>query len=142
MSYARAVLVRAPQSRVWSAWTTPSWLAPRRRVDVKPGGAWEFFWGPDDDKDSTLGCKLLTVEPPRLLRFEWQGRSEFLDMFLPPKGRRTAIEVLLEDEGAGTRVTLVQAESREGEKWAAYEAWMSKAWEMALEALRKECERR
>ncbi|MDE2292361.1 MAG: SRPBCC domain-containing protein [Elusimicrobia bacterium] len=142
MPYARAVLIRAPLERVWAAWKEPSWLAPRRRVEFRPGGAWEFFWGDDDAVDSTLGCTLLELRPKRLLRFSWQGKGDFLHLFSEPGGRRTVIEVLLEAEEGAVRVTLAAPEGRPGKDWAAYEAWMSKAWELALDELRRTCEGR
>jgi uncharacterized protein YndB with AHSA1/START domain len=109
-------------------------------VDFRPGGAWEFFWGDDPKKDSTLGCVILEVRQAKLLRFEWQGRTAFLHMFLPPGGERTVIEVRFERQVNGTLVTLDHAETRHHPDWAAYQVWMSKAWEMALEALKKHCE--
>ena len=144
MSYRKLVHINAPIGNVWKAWTnsesTGKWLAPKANVDFRPGGAFEFFWGDDPKKDSTFGCVLLQVEQERLLRFEWQGRTAFLHMFLPPNGERTVIEVSFERQGKGTLVTLNQAETRNHKDWAAYEKWMSKAWEMALESLKEHCE--
>lgn len=144
MGYTQTVDVDAAVGRVWKAWTgreaTEKWLAPKANVKFRKGGAWEFFWSDDPKKDSTLGCKILGIEPERLLRFEWQGKAEFLEMFLPPKGRRTTIDVRFENAGKRTRVTVAQEETRNDPRWTAYDAWMSKAWEMALQALKKHCE--
>lgn len=142
--YSLSIEIEAPVAEVWKAWTgrevLERWLAPKANVAFREGGAWEFFWSDDPAKDSTLGCKILKIEPERFLRFEWQGKTEFLDMFLPPRGRRTAIEVRFEKTATGTRVNLTQAETRDDAKWPAYEAWMSKAWEMALQGLKKRSE--
>jgi uncharacterized protein YndB with AHSA1/START domain len=144
MSFEVSVYIRAGIGRVWKAWTdaesTARWLAPRAKVDFRPGGAFEFFWGDDPARDSTLGCVLLRIEPERRLRFEWQGRTEFLPMFLPPEGKRTVIDVSFERQGQGTLVTLDHPETREHRDWPAYEAWMSKSWEAALAALKAYCE--
>ena len=83
---------------------------------------------------------ILEVEQESLLRFEWQGRTAFLHVFLPPGGERTVIKVRFERQVNGTLVTLDHAETRHHPDWAAYEVWMSKAWEMALEALKRHCE--
>lgn len=145
MAYTLKVEIDAPIGKVWSSWGSREalerWLASKANVFFSEGGAWEFFWSDDPAKDSTLGCKILKIEPEKFLRFEWQGKSEFLDMFLPPKGRRTTIEVRFEKSGKGTLVTLVQEETREGRQWKAYDAWMSKAWEMALKVLKEHCEK-
>ena len=144
MSYSKSIQIDVRIEDVWKAWTdsesTAKWLAPKANVDFRPGGAWEFFWSDDPKKDSTLGCVILEVEQESLLRFEWQGRTAFLHMFLPPGGERTVIEVRFERQVNGTLVTLDHAETRHHPDWAAYEVWMSKAWEMALEALKRHCE--
>jgi uncharacterized protein YndB with AHSA1/START domain len=145
MSFQMTIHIEARIGRVWKAWTdsesTAKWLAPRAKVDFRPGGAFEFFWSDDPARDSTRGCVLLRIEPERLLRFEWQGRTEFLPMFLPPAGKRTVVEVSFQRQGPGTLVTLDHPETGDHRDWAAYEAWMSKSWETALAALKKYCEK-
>lgn len=118
MSYTKSARINAPIEDVWKAWassaSTSKWLTPKANVDFRPGGAFEFFWGDDPAKDSTFGCVLLQIEPEKLLRFEQQDN--------------------------GTLVTAEQAETRNHDDWAAYEDWMSKAWEMALVSLKEYCE--
>lgn len=144
MGYVREVGVSAPVERVWQAWTSSEeaqrWLAPRANVEFAAGGAYEFFWDDDPTVDSTLGCKLLEWVPTRRLLFEWQGKREFLGMFQPPGGSRTTVAVHFAPAGAGTIVRVVQEETRDGPEWAAYDAWMAMAWEMALEGLKRHCE--
>jgi uncharacterized protein YndB with AHSA1/START domain len=146
MGYSLSIEIKAPLSQVWHSWTssqeTCHWLAPRAEVEFYPGGAYEFFWGDDPEKDSTIGCKLIELEPERFLKFEWQGLTQFLYLFTPPKGKRTTIEVRFLSRGSGTIVTLSQPETRPGKDWTDYETWMSRAWRRALEALKDHCERR
>lgn len=144
MGYIHTVEIKTAVAIAWQAWMSRDalerWLAPKANVLFREGGAWEFFWDQDPKKDSTLGCKILKIEPERLLRFEWQGKSDFLEMFLPPKGRPTKIDVRFEKAGKGTRVTLTQEETRSDLQWKAYDAWMSKAWAIALSELKRYCE--
>ena len=144
MSYTKSIHINAPLNKVWEAWTsaehTRHWLAPRAKVEFRCGGAFEFFWSDNPERDSTLGCKLLEIEPEKHLKFEWQGKTEFLHMFLPPIGRRTIIDVQFEKQDSGTMVRLIQAETRDHKEWPAYDTWMSKNWEIALESLKKYCE--
>jgi uncharacterized protein YndB with AHSA1/START domain len=144
MSYSLSIRIGAPLALVWQAWTsaeqTEQWLAPRANMDFTPGGAYEFFWSDNPEQESTLGCRLLEIEPQKHLRFEWQGKTEFLHMFLPPAGRRTVIDVYFEKEDPGTAVRLSQEETRDHEDWPAYDAWMSQNWKVALESLKKYCE--
>ncbi len=144
MSYTKSIHINAPLNKVWEAWTsaehTTHWLAPRAKVEFRCGGAFEFFWSENPEQDSTIGCKLLEIELEKHLKFEWQGKTEFLHMFLPPIGKRTIIDVQFEKQDLGTMIRLIQAETRDHKEWAAYDSWMSKNWQNALESLKKYCE--
>ncbi len=73
MSYVKEIDIAAPLDKVWAAWTTKAeterWLAPRANVVFSEGGAYEFFWDENPERDSTLGCTLCstgkrTLRPP------------------------------------------------------------------------------
>ncbi len=144
MAYKKSIQIDASITDIWNAWTdsdrTVKWLAPKANITFQPGGIYEFFWGEDPKKNSTLGCVLLHIEKENFLSFEWQGNANFLHMFLPPNGKRTVIEVSFEQQPEGALVTINQKETRNHKDWAEYEAWMSKAWKMALKALKEYCE--
>ncbi len=144
MSYQLEVEIFSPVATVWGSWTTTDqterWLAPRANVVFEVGGAYELFWDDDPKRDSTLGCKLLEIEPESRLVFQWQGKSEFLHMFQPPKGAPTTIEVRFAAVGEVTRVTLSQRETRDLPLWEDYDHWMAMAWEVALNGLKSLCE--
>ncbi len=146
MAYKKSIQIDASITDIWNAWTNSEsavkWLAPKANISFQPGGVYEFFWGADPEKDSTLGCVLLKIEKENFLSFEWQGNAKFLHMFLPPNGNRTVIEVNFEQQSEGTLVTIHQKETRSHKDWADYEVWMSNAWEMALKALKEYCESR
>lgn len=143
MSYIREIDIAAPLERVWKAWTSTEeaeqWLSPKANVVFKEGGEYEFFWDEDPKCDSTLGCKLLAIEPQRSLRFQWQGKTEFLPMFQKPRGR-TEVEVRFSVDGDVTHVAVEQAETRDLRDWKAYDEWMAGAWEYALNQLKTYCE--
>ena len=68
----------APPERVWAALVDPSqagtWLAAKANIVPEPGGAHELFWLPDDpDHQSTIGCRITAIAPPRYLAFTWRG---------------------------------------------------------------------
>ena len=72
--------IAATRERVWDLFTTAggltSWLCLRARVEPRVGGAYELFWNPDatrPESDSTLGCRILSIDRPRLLSFTWRG---------------------------------------------------------------------
>jgi uncharacterized protein YndB with AHSA1/START domain len=144
MGYIREVEISAPVDRVWNAWTSSEeaqkWLAPRANVFFEKGGEYEFFWNEDPEIDSTLGCKLLAINPGERLAFEWQGKKEFLHMFKPPEGSRTIIEVRFISIDGETQVIVNQEETRNLPQWEAYDSWMASAWELALASLKSYCE--
>ena len=146
MSYLREIVINAPLVNVWSLWTNQAdikeWLAPRANIMFEEGGSYEFFWDEDPESDSTLGCKLLTIEPGKLLTFQWQGKTEFLPMFRPPHAP-TEVEVRFSVGADGvTHVTVEQTETRDLPDWQAYDEWMGEAWAYALTQLKATCEAR
>ena len=145
MSYLKKVDIAAHLESVWTIWTNQKdaekWLAPRANVIFEEGGAYGFFWNDDPKRDSTLGCKLLRIEPKQLLRFQWQGKTEFLPMFQEPHGP-TEVEVRFSAHDNVTHVTVEQPETRDLPDWQAYDDWMASAWEYALNQLKAHCESR
>ena len=143
MSFEVSIRVVAPLQQVWGAWisaeSAQGWLAPRANISFEEGGAYELFWDEDPEKDSTLGCRLLKIEPLTRLVFEWQGKTEFLPLFEPPN-ERTEVEVLFEGSDDGVTVVLKEKESRDLEGWDEYQAWMAHAWEYAFAQLKRHCE--
>lgn len=106
MGYRETVTIDAPTSVVWAAWTsvkeTQAWLAPRADMVFEVDGAYEFFWDEDPEIDSTLGCRLLAIEPEARLLFEWRGKDESLEMFVGDFGP-TEVEVRFEASAPGGR---------------------------------------
>ena len=49
------------------------WLTQVADVEPKVGGKYELFWNPQDrENDSTIGCKILALQPNKFLSFEWK----------------------------------------------------------------------
>lgn len=54
------------------------WLTQMADVEPKAGGKYELFWNPEDkENDSTIGCKILALQPNKFLCFEWKGPKQF-----------------------------------------------------------------
>jgi uncharacterized protein YndB with AHSA1/START domain len=50
------------------------WLTQLADVEPKVGGKYELFWNPEDkENDSTIGCKILAIQPKKFLSFEWKA---------------------------------------------------------------------
>jgi uncharacterized protein YndB with AHSA1/START domain len=137
------LVLPAPRDEVWRAFTTPDgltqWLAPRARVEAVVGGPYELFWAPPEappESNSTLGCRVLSVDPPRLLRFTWRGSDEVADVMNAPGAPVTEVTVALTPALDGTRLRLTHAGWGEVADWARARAWFDAAWTNALRALR------
>jgi uncharacterized protein YndB with AHSA1/START domain len=132
-----------PRDRVWQAWTTAdglsSWLCLRARVEPVVGGAYELFWNPDTAQpasDSTIGCRILSIDRPRLLQFTWRGSDAVANVMNLPGAPTTTVKVELIPTLSGTRLQLTHAGWGEGDGWPRARAWFDQAWAGALERLR------
>lgn len=132
----------ATRDRIWELWTTAaglaSWLCLRARVEPRVGGPFELFFNPNvrqPDSDSTLGCKVLSADPPRLLEFDWRGADALEEVMNKPGVPRTQCKLELFPRPSGTRLKLTHSGWGEGAGWADARAWFAKAWATALERL-------
>ncbi|HEY3357239.1 MAG TPA: SRPBCC domain-containing protein [Polyangia bacterium] len=133
----KEVVVAAPVSAVWRAWTTVEgvrgFFAPDARIEVRVGGAYEILFDLDKPpgRQGGEGCKVLEVEPERRLVFSWNFpphmpiRSEFT---------RGTLEFAATADGK-TRVTFTQTGWKEGKAWDEGFAYFERAWEVVLRRL-------
>ncbi len=133
----------APRDLVWETFTTAaglaSWLCLRARVEPEIGGAYELFWDPDEshpERDSTLGCTVLSIDAPRLLEFTWRGSEAVADIMNIKGVRPTQVKVELRPTLDGTRVELTHSGWGDGPGWERARAWFERAWGGALDQLR------
>ncbi|MFF7892850.1 SRPBCC family protein [Streptomyces sp. NPDC007907] len=126
-----------PVDRVWQFVTDPDelerWFPSRAEIELRPGGTVTFSGDPHME-DST--GRVLAVDPPRHLSFEWGGDELHFD--LEQTGERstrfTLTNVLDTDEsaarnGAGWEVCLAALDARaRGEETAAPHAGADAPW--------------
>jgi uncharacterized protein YndB with AHSA1/START domain len=73
------IQVPAPVPEVWKAWTTEegaqSFFAPRCRIDLRPGGAYEMLFDLEAEpgKQGGEGMVVMAVQPERMLAFTWNA---------------------------------------------------------------------
>ena len=107
-------LIAAPRELVWKVLTTPEHLQhfwgpdgftnTYKQFDLRVGGQALFTMHGPDGTDYPNRFKFLTVEPPRLLRFDHDNGGE------GPIQHKFLGEVELFDEGAKTRIELRMTE--------------------------------
>jgi uncharacterized protein YndB with AHSA1/START domain len=102
----KEIVLPAPREEVWEALTDPDrledWFANTVELDLRPGGGASFGWGNGEERHATF----TEVEPGRRLAFDWDDEGE------------GDVEFTLDDDGDGTRLTVVES---------------SPAWSTALE---------
>lgn len=139
-----AMDIPVARDRVWNAWTNPEalakWLCLRAEVVPVVGGRFDLSWNPDPSRpesDSTLGCRVLSVDRPRLLRVTWRGSDEVADVMNTPGAAATEVELRLYPTPDGTRLELTHEGWGAGPGWDRARAWFDRAWSGALERLRR-----
>lgn len=124
------VLVDAPLSRVWHAWTTEegirSFFAPACNIDLRVGGAFEMFFLLDGEegKRGGEGVTFLAIEPEKMLSFTWNAPPHLPEA----RAQFTHVTLWFEEVEGGTKVTLRHDGWGEGGEWDAAYAYFVSAW--------------
>ena len=135
----KSARVAVPVDEVWKAWTTvegvTSFFAPQARVEARPGGAYEMYFdpsGPAGSRDGE-GCKVLSLDPPHLLAFDWNAPPHLPGV----RKQRTIVNVALEPAPGGgvTEVRLTALGWGHGAEWEQAHAYFERAWGQVLEWL-------
>jgi uncharacterized protein YndB with AHSA1/START domain len=75
----KTALVTAPVAEVWWAWTTDAglraWLLHDARVELRVGGAYEWYFLDDAAPGSrgSEGCQVVGYQAPTMLTFTWNA---------------------------------------------------------------------
>ena len=115
------------------------WLPSVAEIETKVGGKYELFFDPNDREDnSTIGCKVTTIEPNSLLSFEWKGPIQFKN-FMNNSDPLTHVVVSFVDRSEGsepsTDVHLVYSGWRSSAEWEEARVYFDKAWKGAFEKM-------
>ena len=98
----REVIIDAPPERVWAIVTEPRhvarWFSDEAEIDLRPGGEMLLTW----HGHGTYRGRVEAIEPPVRFAFRWLRRED-------DDGSTTLVEFLLEPEGAGTRLRVVES---------------------------------
>ncbi|MFQ5884681.1 MAG: SRPBCC domain-containing protein [Thermoplasmata archaeon] len=113
------------------------WLTQVADVEPKIGGKYELFWNPEDkENDSTIGCKILVIQPGKFLSFEWKGPKQFKH-FMNEARPLTNVAVSFFPCAEGTEVHVLHTGWRETPEWEEARQWFVQSWEMVLSELEK-----
>lgn len=125
------VNVPASLADVWRAWTSEegaqSFFAPKCRIDLRPGGAYEMFFDLDaaQGEQGAEGMMLLAVQPMHMLSFTWNAPLDLSDV----RGQMTHVVVRMFETNLGeTRLLLRHDGWGDGEQWDAAFQYFSRVW--------------
>jgi uncharacterized protein YndB with AHSA1/START domain len=109
-----------------------SWLTVKADVEPEPGGKYELFWEPDDpENNSTIGCRVLAVDSPGFINFEWKGPKRYKH-FMNNVQPLTNITVVFTPRGEGIKVTLIHTGWRVSAEWEEARQYFVNAWKGAF----------
>lgn len=116
---------------VWEACTTTagleSFLAPRARVELVPGGAYEawFDLAAPPGQQGGEGNQLMVIDPPNLLTFSWNAPPRFAAL----RPQRTHVSLRFAAiTPHETRVTLRHGGFGDSAEWDEVFAYFTRAW--------------
>jgi len=113
------------------------WLTKVADVEPKVGGKFELFWNPKDrESDSTIGCKILAMQPDKFLCFEWKGARQFRH-FMNERRPLTNVVVFFIQHEDKTQVNLLHTGWKNTREWEEARKWFNKAWATAFSELEK-----
>jgi uncharacterized protein YndB with AHSA1/START domain/catechol 2,3-dioxygenase-like lactoylglutathione lyase family enzyme len=130
--------------KAFSYFTKPElitkWLTKKALIEARVGGKYELYWTPEDpdpENNSTYGCRILAINKPHFLHFNWKGNAEqkhFMNFTEP----LTQVSVVFtETSKENCRINLIHSGWRPGSEWENARKYFISAWTGALKQLEK-----
>jgi len=117
-----------------------SWLPEKAEIEPKVGGKYELFWDPKNrDINSTIGCKITSVERNKFLSFEWKGPEMFQSFmnFCDPLTHVVVVFSPSSNDAQKTTLYLFHSGWRDEPEWQKARDYFEKAWTGALTTLKE-----
>jgi uncharacterized protein YndB with AHSA1/START domain len=117
-----------------------SWLPEKAEVEPEVGGKYELFWDPQNREiNSTIGCKITSIEKDKFLSFEWKGPERFQSFmnFCDPLTHVVVVFTPSSVKPKKTTVFFFHSGWREGSEWQEARDYFEKAWSGALASLKE-----
>jgi uncharacterized protein YndB with AHSA1/START domain len=125
------VIVPAPVSEVWKAWTTnegiTTFFAPQGKVDLRVDGTYDIWFNPKGkpNERGAEGMRILDVDPERRFAFTWNAPPSIPSI----RGRRTVVVLdFVPQGGRATKLTFTHLGWGEGPDWDKAYDYFDHAW--------------
>ncbi len=126
-----SIVLNASVSSVWKLWTTEAgvrtFFAPAANIELKPGGAYEIFFFPENPPGSrgADNQSIMAFEEEKMLSFTWNFTPELAEI----RDHRTLVILRFEKHGeSGCRLSLTQTGWGEGESFQKGFEYFKYAW--------------
>ncbi len=117
-----------------------SWLPEKAEVEPKIGGKYELFFDPPNREiNSTIGCKITSIEKDKFVSFEWKGPERF-QSFMNFCDPLTHVVVVFSSSSADpneTTLFLFHSGWRDDLDWQTARNYFEIAWSGALTNLKE-----
>ena len=117
-----------------------SWLPEKAEIEPKVGGKYELFWDPQNrETNSTIGCKITSIEKDKFISFEWKGPETFQSFmnFCDPLTHVVVVFSSSSDDPKKTKIYFFHSGWRDDPGWREARDYFEKAWSGALTNLRE-----
>ena len=117
-----------------------SWLPEKAEVELKVGGKYELFWEPKNREiNSTIGCKITSLEKNKFISFEWKGPEKF-QSFMNFSDPLTHVVVIFSpkcDDPKTTTLYLFHSGWKDDPDWQKAREYFENSWTGALTNLKE-----
>lgn len=121
-SIEKDLFIKATPQRVFQALTEKAelerWFAQTAELDLRPGGAISFYWGPGVFESG----QIVALDPPHRLSYTWEAMEP----------SPVTITFKLNAENDGTRLHLIHTGIGEGKDWDHYYNLRNNGWNVHL----------
>ena len=117
-----------------------SWLPEKAEVEPIVGGKYELFWDPQNRLiNSTIGCKITSIEKNKFLSFEWKGPEMFQSFmnFCDPLTHVIVVFSPSSNDPQKTTLYFFHSGWRDDPEWQKAHNYFEKAWSGALTDLKE-----
>jgi uncharacterized protein YndB with AHSA1/START domain len=140
-SIEKRVVVDAPVTEVWKAWTTNegarTFFSPLTNIDARLGAPYEIYFKADEPYGSqgSEGCRVHSILPMKLFAFTWNAPPQFRAIREPEL--HTIVYLRFEEISDGkTAVHFSQQGWGEGTEWDQVFQYFERAWDVVLGRLK------
>lgn len=128
--------ITANTESVWACLVKPShlvrWMPEQAKIELKVGGEYSFYFGPDKDSFHSVG-KILELIEQKQISHTWRS---------PGSPGDSKVSYILEpiESGAKTQVTLMHSGFKSGKDWETERNVLQWGWQHFLHKLKMYCE--